>query len=29
MSTTTVIVVLRDNLNWTPAKNTPDYGAKG
>jgi hypothetical protein len=29
MATMTVIVVLRDDLNWTPAKNTPQYGAKG
>jgi hypothetical protein len=29
MTTTTVIAVLRDGLNWTPDKNTPHYGAKG
>jgi hypothetical protein len=29
VTTITVIVILRDDLNWTPAKNTPHYGGKG
>jgi hypothetical protein len=29
MMTITVIAVLGDDLNWTPAKNTTHYGAKG